>query len=46
MNDNSAEKQFVCRKCSLFLDVEDLKDGKCPDCEEDDNLFENDLLNE
>lgn len=39
----SEEKDYVCRKCSLFLDSEELNDGKCPQCDDDDCVFLNDL---
>lgn len=35
------EKEFVCRQCAIFLDVNELKDGKCPECENDEDLFMN-----
>ena len=44
--EDESKKQFVCRSCAIFLDSEDLQEGKCPQCGEDDSIFENDLLNE
>ena len=38
-NDNN--KEFICRQCSTFLDVDDLIDGKCPNCETDEDIFLN-----
>lgn len=35
------EKELVCRQCPLFLDTEDLVEGKCPSCENDEDLFQN-----
>jgi len=35
------EKEFVCRRCLLFLDTEDLIDGKCPECESDEHIYTN-----
>lgn len=40
------EKEFVCRECSKFLDWDELHNGNCPECESDENLFNNDLLEE
>lgn len=39
-----SEKEFICRQCETFLDQNELLDGKCPSCETDDYLFNNDLL--
>lgn len=35
------EKEFICRQCGTFLDSEDLIEGKCPNCETDEDLFIN-----
>ncbi len=35
-------KDFMCRQCGLFLDQKELKDGNCPDCGTDEDLFMND----
>lgn len=35
------EKEFICRQCSTYLDSEELLDGKCPNCETDEDLFIN-----
>jgi len=43
--DNS-KKEFVCRPCSIFLDVRDLKNGKCPICGSDEDVYLNDLTEE
>jgi Zn finger protein HypA/HybF involved in hydrogenase expression len=40
------KKEFVCRKCCIFLDSEDLVDGCCPDCGDDDCVFANDISDE
>ena len=37
------EKEFLCRRCSTFLDVEDFDNGGCPNCETDEYIFTNDL---
>ena len=34
-------KELICRQCSLFLDSEDLVDGKCPECGNDEAIFLN-----
>lgn len=39
------EKEFICRRCSLFLDAEDFDNGGCPECKSDEHVFNNDLLN-
>ena len=38
-------KEFVCRGCLKFLDLEDLVNGECPNCESDESIFINDLNN-
>lgn len=40
------DKYFVCKMCNLFLDINELVNGKCPDCKSDDNLFHNELKEE
>ena len=40
------EKEFICRRCSKFLDTEDLVDGKCPYCETDEDIYLNELNDE
>jgi Zn finger protein HypA/HybF involved in hydrogenase expression len=35
------KKEFLCRKCLKFLDIKDLTDGKCPDCETDEYIYIN-----
>jgi len=37
------KKEFVCKQCCIFLDSEQLIDGKCPNCENDEDVFLNDL---
>jgi Zn finger protein HypA/HybF involved in hydrogenase expression len=37
------EYELHCRQCGQFLDSEDLIDGECPNCETDEDLFENDI---
>ena len=41
-----SEKQFVCKSCSRFLNASDLDHGACPDCESDEYVFHNELLEE
>lgn len=36
-------KEFHCRQCSSFLDTHDLINGCCPNCENDEDLFINEL---
>jgi len=43
---DDTKKEFDCRQCGTFLDVEDLKDGKCPNCETDEDIYHNDLNDE
>jgi rubrerythrin len=35
------DKEFICRRCSLFLDKEELNEGECPSCESDEHIFFN-----
>jgi rubrerythrin len=42
-NKEDKDREFECRQCGLFLDGEDLIDGKCPSCENDEDLFDNSL---
>lgn len=39
--DNS-DKEFICKQCLSYLDVGDLVDGDCPNCESDEDVFIND----
>ena len=41
-----SSKEFICRQCSTFLGVEDLVDGKCPNCDTDEDIFTNDIEDE
>jgi rubrerythrin len=41
--EEETKKEFICRQCVTFLDSEDLKDGNCPNCENDEDIFMNDL---
>jgi len=43
---DNKEKEFVCRPCGKFLDSEELKKGKCPECNSDEDIFLNDLKEE
>ena len=38
-----SDKDFHCRQCSTFLDSNELKNGCCPDCGTDDDVFMNDI---
>jgi len=40
---NDKDKEFVCRQCASYLDTHELIEGKCPDCNNDEDLFVNDL---
>lgn len=44
MLNNPEDREFVCRQCGEFLDSRDLKEGMCPNCGTDEDLFHNDLL--
>jgi rubrerythrin len=35
------DKDFICRQCNIYLDVHDLVDGKCPNCNNDEDVFIN-----
>jgi rubrerythrin len=35
------DKEFVCRQCSTYLDQNDLIDGGCPNCKNDEDVFMN-----
>jgi rubrerythrin len=37
------DKELVCRPCGKFLDSNELDDGKCPECGDDEGIFMNDL---
>ena len=39
-------KEFHCRQCNIFLDSDELKKGKCPNCKNDEDLFNNELNEE
>ena len=43
---DETKKEFICRQCGTFLDTEDLKDGKCPKCDTDEDIYPNDLLSD
>ena len=43
---NENKKEFVCRRCLLFLNAEDFVDGKCPECGNDEDIFQNDVESE
>jgi Zn finger protein HypA/HybF involved in hydrogenase expression len=43
---DDTKKDFICRQCNTFLDSEDLKEGKCPECESDEAIFLNELKDE
>ena len=36
------DKELHCRQCGEFLDSKELEEGKCPNCETDEDLFIND----
>jgi Zn finger protein HypA/HybF involved in hydrogenase expression len=35
------DKKFVCRQCNTFLDAEELVNGCCPNCKNDEDVFIN-----
>jgi Zn finger protein HypA/HybF involved in hydrogenase expression len=35
------KKEFLCGNCLKFLDIKDLTDGSCPDCETDEYIYIN-----
>ena len=39
--DYESGKEFHCRQCSLFLDSDELVDGNCPSCDNDEDVFLN-----
>ena len=39
---DKSDKEFICKQCNTYLDQKDLVDGKCPNCETDEDLFIND----
>ena len=41
---DNKKKEFVCRNCGTFLDAKDLKNNKCPNCGEEDEIYMNDLV--
>lgn len=43
---NESSKEFECRQCTIFLNSNELIKGKCPDCENDEDLFENSINEE
>ena len=38
---DNKEKEFVCRQCNTYLDTNELEDGKCPNCKNDEDIFIN-----
>ena len=40
------EKEFNCRQCGMFYDSDELEEGKCPECNTDEHLYINELLDE
>ena len=44
--DKKEDKDFICRGCGSFYDKDELNGGKCPECDTDENLFNNDLNEE
>lgn len=40
---SNKEKDFYCRQCSNFLDAHELINGCCPECENDEDVFINDI---
>jgi rubrerythrin len=32
-------KELVCRQCNTYLSTDDLENGKCPNCENDEDIF-------
>ena len=38
---NNSDKEFICRQCSTYLNADDLIDGNCPNCENDEDIFIN-----
>ena len=43
---DNVKKEFVCKRCMVFLDAKDLAEGKCPQCDSDEYVFINDLNEE
>jgi rubrerythrin len=43
---NEIEKEFICRRCCIFLNTVDLEDSKCPACKTDGDIFLNDLIDD
>ena len=41
--DKDQAKEFICRQCNTFLDVNDLLNGKCPNCKNDEDIYINDI---
>lgn len=39
-------KELICRGCGIFMDYEELVDGKCSNCDSDESVFTNDLSEE
>jgi rubrerythrin len=35
------DKEFICRQCNTFLDANELTEGKCPNCDNDGDVFIN-----
>lgn len=40
---NKKDKEFICRQCGISLDAEELVEGNCPSCENDEDVFINEL---
>jgi rubrerythrin len=34
-------KEFICRRCSLLLDIDELEEGMCPSCRDDRHILFN-----
>ena len=41
MNDEQ-DKEFICKQCACFLDANELIEGQCPNCLNDEDVFIND----
>ncbi len=40
------DKQFECRGCGSFFDIQELEEGCCPNCGTDEHVFENSIEEE
>ena len=38
---NEIDKELICKQCGQFLDKDDLKNGDCPNCETDEDIYLN-----